>query len=132
MSVNVKREQKCEEEASLHRRGVLAAEAFLERREHTILATGLQEEGYPFDIVSRDENGIAFTEVIVSAGGEGFPGGDRSDAKRELLEIGSIRFMAEKPRLFADGNVDLRFDEIAMSVLSGNRAVLRHATNAFS
>lgn len=132
MSVDVKREQRSEEEASLHRRGVLAAEGFLERRGHSILATGLQEEGYPFDIVSSDENGIAFTEVIVSAGGEVFPGGDRSEAKRELLEAGSVRFIAAKPQLFADGNVILRFDEIAMTALNGNRAVLRHATNAFS
>lgn len=132
MSVNAKREQRSEEEASLHRRGVLAAEGFLKRREHSILATGLQEEGYPFDIVSRDENGIAFTEVIVSADGEGFPGGDRSEAKRERLEAGSVRFIAAKPQLFADGSVNLRFDEVAMTVLSGNRAALRHATNAFS
>ena len=104
-----------------------AAEAsvrFLTRRGYELLDTS--PEGV--DVVAKDGDTIVFVRVLARSGADaGFPESDGVD--RRSMEIAAARWLSAHPD---EVDVPVRFDVIALLVLSGDRALVRYHINALA
>ena len=106
-------------------RAIEASVSFLTRHGYEILASRWQSAGSSIDIVAKDDGDIVFVDVRANLASEGFR---EPAATREKREAAAAAWLATD----GDGLVDasIRFDDIAMMVVSGSRALLRHHINA--
>lgn len=77
------------------------------------------------DIIAKDDDGIAFVNVSANVGTQRFEG---PTITREQRESAAAQWLATN----GDDLVDIaaRFDDIALIIVSGSRAILRHQVNA--
>lgn len=111
-------------------RGVEAAKAFMERRDYEIEAVDWKCDAGQIDIVAFDPiaETLVFAEVQTRKDSdEGFPAEAVTSEKRDRMERIAVSYLKEHD--FGDCRV--RFDIIAIVVLGGDRALLRHHINAF-
>ncbi len=113
---------------SINNRAVEASVNFLIRKDYEILDRNWQAaDGQRIDIVAKDEDDIAFVAVTVKLGSEGF---EEPTATRGSRETTAAQWLASNGDDYS--NVSIRFDDIAMMVISGSRALLRHHINALA
>ena len=112
----------------LQEKAVKAATRFIERKGFELLEAGwTSPEGTRIDLIANDGDTLVFIDVTATEYGEGgFEGGK---VKRRDLEIAAASWLAANS---PDGEIQVRFDIIDMLVVSADRALLRHHTNAFS
>ena len=103
-------------------RAVEASINFLTRKGYEILDRNWQADG-----AAIDDDGIAFVAVTVSIGSQGFEDPKASRASRESA---AAQWLAVNGEELA--NVTVRFDDIALMVVNGSRAILRHHINALA
>lgn len=117
---------------TLEERSLLAATRFLEHKGFEILATGYLCDAGMVDIVARDpeENLVAFVDVSPcrkKLPNEAFDKGNRS-----TKETVAAAFLTENRALFDGSDFTVRFDAIALAVLSEDRALIRYHTNVLA
>lgn len=115
----------------LGRRGEDAAAAYLERLGHTVIDRNWRTRAGEVDIVALDGDTLVLVEVKTRrSAGKGSPEEAVSPTKQKRI----IRLARE---YLADAGLDptetsVRFDVIAIRVLSEDRALLRHHRAAFA
>ncbi len=113
--------------SNLKSRAVKAAEKFLACKGYDVLETEWSCFAGEIDIIARDGDTIVFADVNAKdAGATGFPEESRSKSDRERLEKIALAYLADHDT----GELRIRFDDIALVVLGGNRAIVRHHVNA--
>lgn len=116
--------------SELKEKAVKAAEKFLEQRGYEVVESNWESEGgSALDLVAKQDGTVVFVDVYARRGiDRGMPeeGGEGS---RERREIAAAAWLAEHDD--KEGLVDLpiRFDSIAMMLVSDNRALLKHHIN---
>ena len=105
-------------------RAVEASINFLTRKGYEILDRNWQADGAAIDIVAKDDDGIAFVAVTVTIGSQGF---EEPKASRASRESAAAQWLAVNGEGLA-----VRFDDIALMVVNGSRAILRHHINALA
>lgn len=111
---------------NLSERAIVAAKNFLEGRGHEILETSWECGAGTIDLISKDENTLCFSTVMVcDQGHDGFPD---EELDREQLEKIAQAFLEER-----DGFLEcqVRFDCISLIVAGASKAFLRHHINCF-
>ncbi len=108
-------------------RAVEASINFLTRKGYEILDRNWQADGAAIDIVAKDDDGIAFVAVTATIGSQGF---EEPKASRASRESAAAQWLAVNGEELA--NVAVRFDNIALMVVNGSRAILRHHINALA
>lgn len=106
-------------------RAVEVSVNFLTRKGYEILDRDWQADGAAIDIVAKDDEGIAFVAVTATTGSQGF---EEPKASRTSRELAAAQWLAANGGDLA--NVAVRFDDIAMVVVSDSRGILRHHINA--
>ena len=113
---------------SINNRAVEVSVNFLTRKGYEILDHDWQSaDGQRIDIVAKDDEGIAFVAVTAKLGSEGFA---EPTATRSSRETAAAQWLAANGNDYS--NVAVRFDDIAMMVTSGSRALLLHHINALA
>lgn len=109
-------------------RGEAAAARFLRKRGLEIIETNWTCYAGEADIIARDGDVLCFVEVKTRTGVEkGFPSEAVDAKKRDRYE----RIAACYLQTCEDVDLRVRFDVVAILVLSEHRAFLRYHTNAF-
>lgn len=109
-------------------RGEAAAARFLRKRGIEVIETNWTCYAGEADIIARDGDVLCFVEVKTRSGVEkGFPSEAVDAKKRDRYE----RIAACYLQTCEDVDLRVRFDVVAILVLSEHRAFLRYHTNAF-
>ncbi|MBQ9002631.1 MAG: YraN family protein [Eggerthellaceae bacterium] len=110
------------------RRGENAAARYLEMFGYEILERNWKCPAGEADIVARDENAVVFVEVKTRTSlARGLPSEAVDEAKRARYEKIAAWYLRDYE--FVD--VPVRFDVVALLVVSEDRALVRHYRNAF-
>ena len=116
--------------SELKEKAIKAAEKFLERRGYEVVESNWKSEGgNSLDLVAREDDTVVFVDVYARHGfDKGMPE-EGSEGSRERREIAAAAWLSEHAD--DEGYVDMpvRFDSIAMMLLSENRALLKHHIN---
>ena len=111
------------------RRGEQAAVDYLRRRGYEICALNWREGRYELDIVARTPGVLHFVEVKTRRNADkGLPSEAVTRAKREKYERIALAYIQD--HFF--GEAVVRFDVVAIIVLSDDRAFIRHHLGAYS
>lgn len=111
----------------LIKRSNQAAATFLDRRGYEIIEQLWEADAdAPVSIVARDDEALVFASVTARRNSDSFPT-ERLD--REELEKFAINWLKGK---LDHSDCAIRFDHIAMLVISPDRAIIRHHVNALS
>ncbi len=114
---------------NLNIRATEAAGRYLGHRGYTVLETGWTCPAGTADIVAEDGDAIVFADVASRSNAErGFPSESHSKKERARRESIAIAWLAEHEDV---ADRPIRFDNIALVVLGGDRAIIRHHINAF-
>lgn len=109
---------------TLHTRGIEASKKFLEKKGYTLLDSDPRQES--IDLVARFDNTVSIIKVATREATEaGFP---EEHPQRSLIEFEATQWLAEHDSEITT-DVCIRFDSIAILVLSESRALLRLHTN---
>lgn len=111
---------------TIQTRALKAAARFLERRGYEILDTEFFEESEPLDIVAEYDGTYVFVGVTAARGSEPFR--ELLESQREEAEGAAARWLGEN----AEVDRPVRFDAVAMRVVSEDRAFLRHHINCLA
>lgn len=112
----------------LGRRGEEAAVQYLYRRGYSIEYRNWVCAAGEADIIARDENVLVFVEVKTRMGADkGLPEEAVNEEKRRRYEKIAGMFLAE----YDDCDLQVRFDIVAITVISPEKAFIRHHINAF-
>lgn len=110
------------------KRGEDAAVAYLERHGYEIVARNWSCSAGEVDIIVRDEHTIVFVEVKTRSSIEcGFPEEAVTASKRARYEKIAAYFLKN----YECSDLAVRFDVVALVVISSHRALVRHHINAF-
>ncbi len=113
----------------LGKRGENAASKFLYKRGYEIVERNWKCKFGEADIIARDGNTIVFVEVKTRSGLEhGFPSEAIDEKKRNRYERIAMTYLAN----YADIDVSVRFDVVAIVAIAPDRALIRHHINAFA
>lgn len=116
---------------NMNERAVQAAARYLVRRGIDILDTNWKHGGASVDIVADDGGVIVFVEVAARNGAEKGMPSDEVEGSRERREVGAGMWLADHDsERFVD--VPIRFDTIAMMIISTDRAFIRHHIGTLS
>ncbi len=101
---------------------------FLERKGYEVIDRKWEgPEGVgSIDLVAKDGDELVFVDVVAHRSTDGFP---EAHIGRELREILAAKWLGEHVEDY--DNVSVRFDDVAMMVVSESRALLRHHINCF-
>ena len=117
------------ENIDLGRRDEDAAARFLDRRGYEIVDRNWKCFAGEADIVARDGDSLVFVEVKTRSNcDKGFPSEAVTKSKRERYEKIALAYIQDHE--VAD--IAVRFDVVAIVVVSSDRALIRHHINAFS
>ncbi len=113
----------------LGRQGEEAACRYLKLKDYELLERNWKCIFGEADIIALDEDEIVFVEVKTRVSGRaGLPEDSITASKRRRYEKIATEYLRQLDSL---GDRGVRFDVIAMNVLSDDRAFLRHHVNAF-
>ena len=109
--------------------GEAIAARFLEQRGYEIIERNWTCAFGEADIIARDDDCLVFVEVKTRRGIKaGLPEDAVTREKRRRYEGIALSYLNE----YQDSSCNVRFDVIAMALIGGNRAFLRHHANAFT
>lgn len=114
--------------SNLNEKATQAASRYLEHRGYTVLETAWKCPAGTCDVIAEDGDAIVFVDVIARRDADkGFPSERCGAGVRERREMVALAWFAEH-----EDAVDMavRFDNIAMLVMGGSRAMIRHHLNA--
>ena len=114
--------------SNLNDKATKSASRYLEHRGYTVLETAWKCPAGTCDVVAEDDDALVFVDVSVRRDAErGFPAEWSGEDVRDRRERIALAWLAEH-----EGAVDVpvRFDNIAMLVMDGSRAMIRHHVNA--
>lgn len=118
-----------ERNAELGRKGEDAAARFLDRHGYEIIERNWTCLAGEADIIARDGDWVVFVEVKTrSSCDRGFPSEAVNAEKRERYERIAACYLQDLDVV----DVPVRFDVVAIVVVSPERAFIRHHINAFS
>lgn len=113
----------------LKEKAIKAAARFLIQRGYEVVETSWESEGSAIDVVAREDDAIVFVDVFARRGTDkGLPE-DGGEASRERREIAAATWLSEHADDEDFVNLPVRFDSIAMMVISESSALLRHHIN---
>lgn len=100
-----------------------AASRFLQHRGYDILEVGWESPAGTADIIAEDCGTLVFADVKARRDiDRGFPAERLDAAERTRREMIALAYLAEHDL----GEMAVRFDNIALVVAGGNRAMVRH------
>ncbi len=113
---------------NLHESAVKAAVRFVERKGCSVVETDWVAEGLDgrIDLIVEDDDELVFMDVMARRSTDGFP---ESHADREQREVLAAKWLGNHSKEYCD--MPIRFDNVSMMVVDGNRAMLRHHINCF-
>lgn len=114
--------------SNLNDKATKAVSRYLEHRGYTVLETAWKCPVGTCDVVAEDDNALVFVDVSARRDAtRGFPTEWSGEDVRDRRERIALAWLAEH-----EGAVDMpiRFDNIAMLVMDGSRAMIRHHVNA--
>lgn len=121
--------RKTRKHIDLGRRGEDAAARFLEKRGYDIVERNWECFAGEADIVARDAGTLVFVEVKTRSNCDrGFPSEAVNKQKRERYEKIALAYLQDHDVT----DIAVRFDVVAIVVISSDRALIRHHINAFS
>lgn len=113
----------------LKEKAIKAAARLLIQRGYEVVETSWESEGSAIDVVAREDDAIVFVDVFARRGTDkGLPE-DGGVTSRERREIAAATWLSEHADDEDFVNLPVRFDSIAMMVLSESRAMLGHHIN---
>lgn len=116
--------------SNLNARATEAVGRYLGHHGYTVLETGWTCPAGTADIVAEDGDTIVFADVASRSSAErGFPSESRSKKERTRRESIAIAWLAEHEDVV---DRPIRFDNIALVVIGGDRAMVRHHIDALS
>lgn len=111
---------------TINNRAVEASVRFLTSKGYEILdRSWTAADGQAIDIIAKDDDGIAFVNVSANVGTQRF---EDLTITREQRESAAAQWLATNGDDLFD--IAVRFDDIALMIVSGSRAILRHHVNA--
>lgn len=111
----------------LQNRAIKAARKFIERRGLEIIDD--EPEGIENGFVAREDGTVVFVEVSAASSIEaGFPREGAGEETRRRRERQAASWLSR----FDGADTSIRFDNIAVLVVSEDRALLRHHINCLS
>lgn len=114
--------------SNLNDKATKAASRYLEHRGYTVLETAWKCPAGTCDVVAEDDDALVFVDVSVRRDAErGFPAEWSGEDVRDRRERIALAWLAEHEDAV---DVPVRFDNIAMLVMGGSRAMIRHHVNA--
>ena len=118
---------------TLEVRGQKAAVRFLEHLGYAIVEAKEKKADSIIPIVAWDEDVLVFVSVPVIYGRlEDLPPQDAMQNDRAVFETYAESYLDKHPELSRDGEVRIRFDEVALLVMCEDRALLRHHVNTIT
>lgn len=117
---------------TLEKGSLLAAKRFLERKGFEILATEYRCDAGMVDIVALNPADSIVSFVDVSLHIKTLPDRAIDRGSRSTREKVAMAFLAENTGLFDETNFAVRFDAIALAVLTEDRAMIRYHTNVLA
>lgn len=116
---------------NMNERAVSAAARYLVRRGIDVIDTNWKHGSASVDIVAEDGGAIVFVDVTARDGAEKGMPSDDIEGSRERREVGAGMWLAEHDsERFVDAPI--RFDTIAMMIISTDRAFIRHHVGALN
>lgn len=115
-----------ETEESLAERGVSCAKILLERKGYDIIETGWECPEGAVDLIAVDDEALVFVDVQMRTGS--FPDTVSAEGSRRRRESIAARYLST----FDGPDMRVRFDDVHLMVLEGNRAFARHVVNSLS
>lgn len=116
--------------SELKEKSIKAAAKFLVQRGYKVVETSWESEtGSSLDVVAMEDDTVVFVDVYARADlDRGMPeeGGEGSRERREIAAATWLSEHAEDENLV---DTPIRFDSIALMILSENRALVRHHIN---
>jgi len=120
-------------EKTMEERGQKAAVRFLEQLGYTIVEAKEKKAASIIPIVAWDADVLVFVSVPVIYGRmEDLPPSDAMQNDRAVFETYAESYLGKHPELSRNGEVRIRFDEVALLVMCEDRALLRHHVNTIS
>lgn len=116
--------------SELKEKAIKAAEKFLEQRGYEVIESNWKSEGgNSLDLVAREDDTVVFVDVYARHGfDKGIPE-EGNEGSRERREIAAAAWLSEHADDEGYVDVPVRFDSIAMMILSESRALLKHHIN---
>lgn len=112
---------------NLQERALKASEMFLARRGYEIVETGWTDGDCNIAIVARDDDAYVLVDVVArDAHAKHFP---EFAEDRKSREVAAAAWLATHA---VDADVAVRFDTIALMVISESKAFIRHHINCLS
>lgn len=106
---------------------IFVSKNYLRKQNMSILDTEWRCKGGVIDIVAKDEDSLVFVEVKPIIGSdEDFTTGAPTPEKRSQYEAMATEYLLANPL----SDMPIRFDDIEIKNLDGNRAMVRHHVNA--
>ena len=110
------------------KRGENAAVRYLEKMGYEILERNWKCQFGEADVIARDGQTLVFVEVKTRTGiSKGFPSESVNAKKRRRYEKIAAWYLKE----YDEVDIPVRFDVVALLVISEDRAFIRHYVNAF-
>ena len=107
---------------------IKATVAYLRARGWDVLGTMWEEGDAGIDVIAKDGEELVFVRVSCSGDiGSGLPKEDLGVSARAEAERAAARFLST----YQECNIEVRFDDIGILILSDDRALVRHHVNAF-
>ena len=114
---------------AIFQRGMAAAGRYLERFGYEILERDWECPAGSADIIARDREALVFCEVKTYTDMmTGFPSEAPDGEKRARDEKVAAWYLQE----YEEVDIPVRFDVVALLVVSEDRALIRHYVNAYS
>lgn len=116
--------------SELKEKAIKAAEKFLGQRGYEIVESNWKSEnGSSLDLVAKEDDTVVFVDVYARQEADRGMPEEGSEGSRERREIAAAAWFSEHGDDEGCVDVPVRFDSIAMMLLSDNRALLRHHIN---
>lgn len=114
----------------LKEKAVKAAERFLVQRGYEVVENNWKSEsGSSIDLVAREDDTVVFVNVYARSGIDRGTPKESSESSRERREIAAAAWLSEYADDESIVDTSVRFDNIAMMLVSESRALLKHHIN---
>lgn len=115
---------------TLYERGLKAASRYLESRGYEVIEENWSCDAGSIELICENEDSLCFVEVKTrKTGGDlGFPEENTSAQNRKKLELIAANYLMGYDKT----GLKVRFDKIALLVVSEDRAFLRHHIDCFN
>lgn len=116
--------------SELKEKAIKVAAEFLEQRGYEIVESNWKsQKGRLLDLVAKEDDTVVFVDVYARQDADRGMPEEGNEGSRECREIAAAAWLSEHADDAGYVDMPVRFDSIAMMLLSENRALLRRHIN---